>query len=62
MKNLLERIENIVNYGGNYEFYKVYFVKEYYINKEEKSLILTEDEFIALDNLYEGELSNKVLN
>ena len=62
MKNLLERIESIINFGGNYEFYKVYFIKENFVNKEEKSLILTENEFIALDNLYEGELSSKVLN
>lgn len=62
MKNLLQRISHIVCFGRDYELYKIYFIKENLINKDEKSLILTIDEFIALDNLYEGELACKVLN
>lgn len=62
MTNLLQRVQHIINFGSDYEFYKIYFVKENFVNKEEKSLILNEDEFIALDNLYDGELSCKVLN
>ena len=63
MKNLLERVSHIVNFGKDYKYYQVYF-KEFKDIKydEAKTLLLNEDEFIALDNLFEGELACKVLN
>ena len=62
MKNLLERISHIVCFGKDYDFYKLYFKKDNYYDKDEQAVVLNEKEFYALDKLYDGELALLVLN
>lgn len=62
MKNLFERVSHIVCFGKDYDYYKLYFKKDTYFDKDEQAVILNEKEFYTLDKLYNGELANLVLN
>lgn len=62
MKNLFERVSHIVCFGKDYDYYKLYFKKDTYYDKDEQAVILNEKEFSVLDQFYNGELAILVLN
>lgn len=56
--NLLERVSRIRSVGGG--CYKVYFVEDEFSLNEK--IYLNEKELYALDELYGGELTKKIIN
>ena len=51
----IKTIDHIISFGRDYEFYRIYF-------SDEKFVEVTEKDFVKLDKKYDGELATKVIN